>query len=120
VTGNNSGFTSGNPPAPQGSQVAFLQGMGTITQAIAGWAAGSYTISFDAAQRGNYGGVEDFEVLVDGNVVGTYKPGSTSYQVYTTSTFTVTAGTHVIKLLGINTAGGDDTDLIDAISIASA
>ena len=26
ISGNNSGFTSGNPNAPQGAQVAFLQG----------------------------------------------------------------------------------------------
>ena len=120
VTGNDSPFTSGNPAAPQGSQVAFLQGAGTITQAVAGWAAGSYAISFDAAQRGNYGGVEDFEVLVDGTVVGTFKPTSTSYQSYTTGSFTVSAGSHVIKLVGINTAGGDDTDFIDSVSIASS
>ena len=51
--GQHSGFTSGNPAAPQGSQVAFLQGTGPITQAVAGWAAGTYTLSFYAAQRGN-------------------------------------------------------------------
>ena len=118
VAGNGSAFTSGNPAAPQGSQVAFLQGQASITQTVAGWAAGTYAISFEAARRGNYGGVEDFEVLVDGNVVGTFKPSTTSYQAYTTSTFTVSAGSHVIQLVGINTAGGDDTDFIDSVSIA--
>ena len=54
ISGNNSGFTSGNPPAPQGSQVAFLQGTGSFSQTVAGWAAGSYVITFDAAQRGNF------------------------------------------------------------------
>ena len=41
VSGNNSGFTSGSPNAPQGSQVAFIQQNGAITQTIAGWAAGN-------------------------------------------------------------------------------
>jgi uncharacterized protein YlbG (UPF0298 family) len=120
VSGNDSPFTSGNPNAPQGSQVGYIEGTGSITQSVAGWAAGSYTISLDAAQRGNYGGIEDFEVVVDGNVVGSFTPNSTSYQAYTTNTFIVTAGSHTIELLGINTAGGDDTDFLDAISIASA
>ena len=120
VTGNGSGFTSGNPPAPQGTQVAFLQGTGSITQSVSGWAAGSYAISFDAALRGNYGGVQNFEVLVDGNLVGSFEPTTTSYQSYTTGPFTVAAGSHTIEFLGVNTAGGDDTDFLDAVAVASA
>ena len=53
ISANGSGFTAGNPPAPQGSQVAFLQGTGSFSQAVAGWAAGSYRLTFYAAQRGN-------------------------------------------------------------------
>ena len=53
VAGNNSPVTSGNPNAPQGTQVAFAQNGGTISQAVS-FTAGTYTISFDAAQRGNY------------------------------------------------------------------
>jgi hypothetical protein len=46
VAANGSGFTSANPPAPEGVQVAFLQDGGSFNQSVAGWAAGSYTISF--------------------------------------------------------------------------
>src|SRR5208283_6050158 len=53
ISGNNSGFTSGNLPAPQGSQVAFIQGHGSFTQTVSTWTAGSYEVTFDAAQRGN-------------------------------------------------------------------
>ena len=53
ISGNNSGFTSGNPPAPQGVQVAFLQSTGSFSQIVTGWAAGSYMLTFSAAQRGN-------------------------------------------------------------------
>ena len=52
LAGNGSDFTSGNPNAPQGSQVAFLQETGSISQAVNFAAAGSYLISFSAAQRG--------------------------------------------------------------------
>ena len=54
ISGNNSGFTSGNPPAPQGVQVAFLQETGSFTQSVTGWAAGTYVLTFDAAQRENF------------------------------------------------------------------
>ena len=92
ISANGSGFTAGNPAAPQGLQVAFIQGTGSITQSVGGWSAGNYTISFDAAQRGNYGtSVENFEVLVNGNVVGTFNPTGTSYQTYTTGTTNITA-----------------------------
>ncbi len=121
ISANGSGFTSGNPAAPQGTQVAFIQGTGSFTQSVGGWAAGTYTISFDGAQRGNFGtSVENFEVLVDGYVVGTFKPTGTSYQTYTTAPFTVTAGAHTIEFLGLDTAGGDNTAFLDAVSVATA
>ena len=67
ISGNDSGFTAGNPPAPQGTQVAFLQETGSFSQTVAGWAAGTYVLTFDAAQRGNYqASRQDFQVLVDG------------------------------------------------------
>ena len=93
VTSNGTGFSSANP-APQGVQVAFIQAGGAFSQVVNGMTAGSYVLSFDAAQRGNYGtSREDFEVLVDGTVVGTFTPTGTSYAVYTTVAFTgVTAG----------------------------
>jgi hypothetical protein len=119
VSGNGSAFTSGNPSAPQGAQVAFLQGKGTITQTVAGWSAGSYTISFNTAQRGNYGtSKEDFELLIDGTVVGTFLPTGTSYQLVTSPSFTVAAGTHKIQFLGLDSVGGDNTVFLDAVSVA--
>ena len=118
IAANGSGFTSGNPPAPEGTQVAFLQTTGSFSQAVAGWAAGSYQLTFDAAQRGNYqASRQDFQVLVDGVVVGTFTPSGTSYQTYTTAAFTVTAGSHTITFQGLNTAGGDNTAFIDQIAI---
>jgi hypothetical protein len=121
VSANGSGFTSGNPNAPQGSQVAFLQRTGSFSQSVAGWAAGNYTISFQAAQRGNYGSsqAEDFQIQVDGVVVGTFKPTSTAYATYATASFTVAAGAHTVKFVGLDSVGGDNTAFIDAVSIAS-
>ncbi len=120
LTANNSGFTSGNPPAPQGTQVAFLQTTGSMSQTVTGWAAGSYVLTFAAAQRGNHqASRQDFQVLIDGVVVGTFTPSGTSYQSYSTSAFTVTAGSHTIKFQGLDSAGGDNTAFVDAVVLAS-
>ena len=51
IAANGSGFTSSNPDAPEGGQVAFLQETGSFSQTVNGWAAGTYQISFQAAQR---------------------------------------------------------------------
>ena len=107
ISGNNSGFTSGNPPAPEGSQVAFLQGTGSFTQSVTGWVAGTYVLTFDAAQRANWqASRQNFQVLVDGNIVGTFTPSGTNYATYTTQPFTVSVGSHTITFQGLDSAGG--------------
>ncbi len=121
ISNAHSGFTWGNSAAPEGTQVAFLQGSGQITQSVSGWAAGTYQVSFEAAQRGNNGGSnQDFAVLVDGAVVSTFRPTGKPYQSYTTASFTVTAGAHTIAFQGLNSVGGDNTAFLDQVSIASA
>jgi hypothetical protein len=121
ISANNSGFTAGNPPAPEGLQVAFLQETGSFSQSVTGWAAGSYTINFLAAQRGNHqASQQDFNVLVDGVVVGTFTPSGTSYQSYSTSAFNVTSGSHTIVFQGLDSAGGDNTVFIDNVTISLA
>ena len=116
--GNGSGFTFANPNAPQGTQVAFLQGTGSFTQAIAGWFAGTYEISFQAVQRLN--NHQNFQVLVDGNVVDSVTPVGSSYAGYLTSAFTVTAGTHTVTFKGVDSAGGDNTAFVDAVSVMAS
>jgi YD repeat-containing protein len=120
IAGNGSGFTSGNPPAPEGVQVAFLQGVASFSQSVAGWAAGTYTITFDAAQRAGNASRQDVRVLVDGAIVGTFTPPGTGYIVYTTAAFTVTAGSHTVTFQGLDSAGGDITAFIDDIRVAAA
>jgi hypothetical protein len=112
LSANGSGFTSGNPGAPEGAQVAFLQTTGSFSQAF-NWSAGSCTITFAAAKRGNNGGANDFQVLVDSTVVGTFCPTSTSYSDFSTTPVAVTAGAHTLKFVGLNSAGGDNTAFID-------
>ena len=115
VAGNGSSYTSANPPAPFGTQVGYIENTGALSQSVV-LAAGTYVLSFQAAQRGsgNHGG-QEIEVLVDGNVVGTITPVGTAYATYASNVFTVSAGQHVIKLLGLE-AGS--TALFDQVIVS--
>jgi hypothetical protein len=117
VASNGSAFTAGNPAAPQGGQVAFVQGTGSMSQAVT-FAAGTYTIAFNAAQRGNGGGAQTFRVLVDGVVVGTFNTlKGTAYATLSTGAFTVDAGSHIVTIQGTNLKGGDNTAFIDRVTV---
>jgi hypothetical protein len=119
VAGNGSGFTSGNPNAPQGAQVGVLQGGGSFSQVVTGMAAGTYQLSFRAAQRANVQAArQDFRVLVDGAVVGTFTPSNTGYFGFTTSPFAVLAGAHTIAFQGLDSAGGDNTAFVDDVRLS--
>ena len=117
VSANNSGFTLGNAVAPDGNQVAFIKDTGTMSQSLY-MAAGLYNVSFMAAQR-NYhqSQSESLKILVDGVQVGTATPSGTTYGLYQTSTFTVTAGLHTIELVGVNPMGGDNTAFVDEVQL---
>jgi hypothetical protein len=120
VAGNGSGFTAANPNAPEGTQVGFLQQTGSFNQTVAGLAAGTYQLSFQAAQRANLqASRQDFRVLVDGVAVGTFTPSGTGYSSLT-ATLTVAAGSHMITFQGLDSAGGDNTAFIDNVRLALA
>jgi archaellum component FlaG (FlaF/FlaG flagellin family) len=115
LSGNGSGFTAGNPNAPDGTQVALLQSASQFSQSIT-LAAGGYSIGFKAAQRANYqASSQTIQVQVDGKIVATIKPTSTSYGDYTTSGFSVAAGAHLVTFVGLNPQGGDNTAFIDSV-----
>jgi hypothetical protein len=103
IAANGSDFTYLNPPAQEGTQVAFLQGTGSMSQSVTFGAAGYYQLEFSAAQRARVPNLpvqpfqQDFKVLIDDQeVVGIFTPSGTSYQTYTTAMFLVTAGNHTI------------------------
>jgi hypothetical protein len=116
VAGNVGYFTSGNPHAPQGTQVAFVQGADTSFSQSIEFSAGIYSLTFQAAQRGVDGG-ETFKVLVDGQVVGSFRPSGTSYSTFTTGNFVLSAGSHTIEFLGAGSPGGKQTALIDNVRL---
>jgi cell surface hyaluronidase len=55
IAKNNSTFTSTNPVAPEGTQVAILQQSGRATYPLS-LSAGSYSLNLRAAQRGSIDG----------------------------------------------------------------
>ena len=122
VTTNGSAFTSGNPPAPQGGQVGFLQGTGTISQAVSGFTPGiNYTIVFSAAQRGNGGNAQTWNVQINGSTIGSFAPPAsatnyTDYVVY----LTATASSQTLTFVGTDLNGGDNTIFLDNVRIQVA
>lgn len=111
-------FTSGNPPAPEGVQVAYMQNAGSrIEQSIA-FAAGQYALSFKAARRGNNQlGIQTVAVQVDGVEVGRFQPPNTNFTAFTTPPFTVATGSRKIGLVGVGSGGTDFTALVDDVKI---
>jgi len=115
VTTSNSAFTSGTTTPPDGGQMAFLQGTGSLSQSIT-TSAGSYTFTWYAIQRQNWGGPNDADFVVDGVVQNHFTPTSTnSWQAFST-TVTLSAGTHTIAFTGLDSAGGDDTLFLDDVT----
>lgn len=117
VTANNSTFTSGIPDAPEGVQVGFLKGLGTLSQTISGLVPGvSYVITFAAANRGGgYPTKQAWDVQIDNVTKASFANVPTSYANYTAS-FTATATSHVLKFIG--KVNADATVFLDNVRIA--
>ena len=123
LAANRSAFTAANPNAPNGVQVAFLQGLGTITQTLSGFVPGtSYGITFSAAQRGTYNnGGQTWNVMIGNTVIGSFSPAAsaTNYTDYLVA-FKATAASQSLSFVGTDTRGGDNTILLDNVRIAVA
>jgi PKD repeat protein len=117
ISANGSGFTSGNSDAPEGSQVAMLQNVGSFSQAFTFQDNTSYTFVFSSAQRGNLSSTQNFQVLLDSTSLGTFTPSGTSYADYTTSAIIPGAGSHTLNFVGLNSVGGDNSVFIDNVRI---
>jgi YVTN family beta-propeller protein len=113
ITGNDSGFTNANPPAPQGTQVLFIQNHGSASQSVT-LAGGSYLLTLDAAQRSSIYNTtpQTLVVFMDGQPMGVFTPASTAYATFQTPVLNVASGPHSFALagLGINPDGSNATD----------
>ena len=126
VSGNGSGFTAANntPVTPTGTQVAFVQETGAVSQSFE-LSPGTYSVSFQASQRApaNHGqaSFQAVDVWVDNNLVDLVVPASTGYTSYQTTNFTVSGtGTHTLEFKGVDPLAGDNTAFITKVSVGAA
>lgn len=120
ISGNHGGFPNGNSSSHEGVQVAYIQGAGNFSQSISGFLPNvAYTLTFSAAQRNFSQTGQTWKVILDQTEIGAYAPPQTAinYTDYTAE-FETDGGTFVLKFLGTNTNGGDNSVLIDNIRIA--
>jgi hypothetical protein len=114
-----SAFTFANPAAPEGFQVAFLQGGGaSISTQLEGLIPGAeYRLTFSAAQRAGYIG-QTWNASIDGSVIGSFAPlaTETSYVNYT-ATFNASSENSLLSFTGTNLNGGDNTVFLDDVRI---
>ncbi len=122
VATNGSLFTSANANAPEGTQVAFLQGTGVVSQLLTDLVPGvTYHLFFAAAQRTTWNvNGQTWNLTVDGATAASFAPDqtATAYENYGAS-FTATATTHQIAFVGTNTRGGDNTVFLDQVRLVA-
>ena len=114
-SGNNSGISNksgtwtNSLPAPDGVQVAFLEGTGSITQTLGGFTPGqTYTITVAAEQRQttSQSGPNPFKIMLNGTSIGTFTPSqSLAYYRDSSANFTATAASNTIAFVGTSSSG---------------
>ena len=102
-------------PAQEGRQTAFLQGNALISQTVY-FDAGTYRVSFYAARRGSQ--IQPLQLAVDGVPFGQpITPTSTSFGLYYSNTFTVTAADYHMLQFRTTNFNGDNSSFVDAVTI---
>ena len=114
--GNQNVYTMGNPPAPQGLQVGFIQGDSSISQNVT-LAKGRYILSLMVAQRANGNqSAQTLEVYLGTTPVGTITPGDTIYKPFSIEINVLVTGQYTLTFKGATVA--DSTALIDSVGLA--
>lgn len=126
---NNAGIAAngsawGFQDAPDGHQVAFLQGGSSqIALNVTGFDPNTsgpyqgvlYAVQFSIAQRPGYG-INPVTVAIDGTPLGTFTPASTSFTSVTSLWFTASKPTGTITFSGTNSTGDTGT-AIDMVTV---
>jgi uncharacterized delta-60 repeat protein len=113
--------TQAGEAPPDGSQDAFIQGDGFISQ-FANLAPGEYEVRFSAGQVAANASSEAVQVLVDGVVKATISAGA-GFDSYLADFDVATTGgsdLHSIQLLGVDSGTGSDGVLVDHVTIVPA
>lgn len=119
VAANGSAFTSANPAAPDGAQVAFLQSTGSISQTLGGFIPGmAYRVTFSVAHRNRSLQTtnQSFDVRIDGVTKANFSPALTATNYVDRSfLFTATSATHMLAFVGLRAV--DTTVFLDNVRI---
>ena len=107
------------PAALSGSQYAFLQDQGVLSQTFSSALAGATTITFYVASRDSTGhGSESIEALLNGVVIGSgTTQDSQGFQLVTLSG-TLNAGSNTLEFLG-QTLLTDQTAFFENVTVAA-
>ena len=113
------------PPAPDGSQYAFLQfdpaNAGVFSQTITLSLAGTYELSYMAAGRpdngSGAGGNLPYQILLDSTIIA--NDATATGQPFTNrlSDFVATSGSHTLTFETAAGAAGDNTAFFDIVAI---
>ena len=103
---------------PDGSQAAYLQGTGGISQVLNFTVTANYTLSFSAMAQLATGG-EAVNAYLDSTLINTWTPGTAAWQLEVATLASVTAGNHTLKFIGGQNALNKAV-AIDNVSIVAA
>ncbi|WP_067195342.1 chitobiase/beta-hexosaminidase C-terminal domain-containing protein [Microbacterium sp. XT11] len=115
---NNSVFRPASP-APQGERTAYLKtdsGLGSRIDQTVVFPEGRYALTFYGAVRTDFGGKQEWDVLIDDTVLGHYAPAGGTYEFYESDAIDLTAGEHTISFVATTTTG-DNTGFIDDVKV---
>lgn len=113
IQGNGSQWHGTN--APDGTQVAFLQNIGFVTQSVT-LAQGTYSLTFQAARRLDQS--NPVAVIFNGSQIGLVNPAANDFTTHEISIVVAEAGTFDITFTGTaGSSGGDKSSFIDAVSL---
>ncbi len=105
------------PAAPDGTQVAYIEGNGAYVSQPLTMDAGTYMVSFSVV--GKYSGSMPLNVQIDGSNVlslAANQISKTAWTSYKTSPFTVLAGSHTLKFLN-GTLSSSYGNAIDKVQV---
>ena len=109
-------YGGSTPQTPYGQNCLVLSSIATVSQTLAGLAAGSYTFGISATQVTaiSGGGNAQVRLLVDGVQIGSWTPtANRTWQTFTADPVTLAAGNHTLAIAG--GGGSNDNALVDNV-----
>lgn len=109
-------------PAPEGVRTLYLKtdsGLGSRIDQTVVFPEGRFALTFWAANRDDFGGLQEFDVYVDDTLLGHYAPQDGTYVQHTTDAVNLEQGEHTISFVA-TTVDGDNTAFVDDVRVVAA